>query len=279
MHKTTCMATTVRDLVRDAKIEVIPVRGADEKVSAIPRETTMTITCSAKFGLDRTLEHATRASAAGHRVIPHIAARQVTSKDHLARIVSALEAIGVTGIFVIGGDAAKPAGPYTSSTDLLEDLSGIDHSISEIGVGCYPEGHPRIPDDSLTEALLLKQKYATYMVSQLCFDPQALVTWLRATREAGVRLPLHIGLAAPMNTLKLAELSLKIGVGNSVRYLTKQHGLLGSLLHRGAYRPESLVLGMENALLDPALGIDGLHVFSFNQIEETVAWRQRVLDA
>jgi methylenetetrahydrofolate reductase (NADPH) len=277
MQESTHTDATIRGFVQDARIEVIPVSGAAEKVSALPRETTVTITCSAKFGLERTLEHASRAAVAGHRVIPHIAARQVTGKDHLARIVSSLEAAGITGLFVIGGDAAESAGPYASSADLLSDLATLDHHITDIGVGCYPEGHPSIGDDALSEALLLKQKHATYMVSQLCFDPAAITGWLRRTREAGVWLPLYIGIAGPMNTLKLAELSLKIGVGTSVRYLTKQHGLIGGLLRGSAYRPEALVTGMGDDLLDPGLGIAGLHVFSFNQTAETAAWRRRVL--
>jgi len=279
MHDTIGTGSIVRALVADARIEVIPVRGADEKVSAIPRGTTMTITCSAKFGLERTLEHTERAVKAGYRVVPHIAARQVTSRGELAAVVSRLDGIGVTDLFVIGGDAAEPAGPYDSSAQLLEDLAGLDHGIRDIGVGCYPEGHPAIAGDRLTEALLTKQRYATFMVSQLCFDPGALVGWLRATREAGVRLPLRIGIAPPMNTLKLAELSLKIGVGTSVRFLTKQRGLVGSLVRGSAYRPEDLLTALGGALTDPALAIAGVHVFSFNQIANAVEWRQRVLDA
>jgi methylenetetrahydrofolate reductase (NADPH) len=277
MRDTIETGPTVRALVAKARIEVIPVRGADEKVSAIPRDTTITITCSAKFGLERTLEHTERAVKAGHHVVPHIAARQVTGRSQLAGMISRLDGIGVTNLFVVGGDAAEPAGPYASSAQLLEDLAALDHGIRDIGVGCYPEGHPVVPADRLTEALLLKQETATYMVSQLCFDRDALVGWLRTARGAGVRLPLHIGIAAPMNTLKLTELSLKIGVGTSVRFLTKQHGLVGSLLRGNSYRPEDLLTAMGGALTDPALAIAGIHVFSFNQIPSTLEWRQRLL--
>lgn len=279
MPDTTAAAHAVRTLVRDAKIEVVPVRGADAKVSAIPHGTTLAITCSAKFGIGRTLEHAERAVRAGYRVVPHLAARQVTGRVELARTVRRLDDLGITGLFVVGGDAAEPAGVYASGADLLDELAGLDHGIRDIGVACYPEGHPAIRPDSLTEDLRLKQKHATHMVSQLCFEGDALTGWLRAARLAGIQLPLHLGLAAPMNTLRLAELSLRIGVGTSVRYLSKQHGLVGGLLRPAAYRPEDLLLGLGPALTDPALAIDGLHIFSFNQIADTVAWRRRVLDA
>ena len=66
---------------------------------------------------------------------------------------------------------------------------------------------------------------------------------------------------------RLAELSLKIGVGQSLRYLSKQHGMVGSVLRGRAYDPGpfiSVVAGMA--------GVDGLHVFSFNQVPQYVAW-------
>jgi methylenetetrahydrofolate reductase (NADPH) len=47
---------------------------------------------------------------AGHRVVPHRAARQVTDEAELRRFVGRLEALGVTDLYVIGGDAATPAG-------------------------------------------------------------------------------------------------------------------------------------------------------------------------
>jgi methylenetetrahydrofolate reductase (NADPH) len=49
------------------------------------------------------------------------------------------------------------------------------------------------------------------MVSQLCFDHEAISSWLQRVRGEGITLPLHLGLAAPMQLRKLAELSLKIG--------------------------------------------------------------------
>ena len=72
------------------------------------------------------------------------------------------------------------------------------------------------------------------MVSQLCFNPDVLVSWLRRVRGEGIMLPLHIGLAAPMQVSKLLKLGPQIGVGSSVRYLAKQHGFIGNVLKGGA---------------------------------------------
>ena len=273
-------AETIREqvehLVGTADIEVIPLKGADQKLSVVPAGSIVTVTCSPRFGLERTLEHSARAAAAGYRVIPHLAARQVADEGALRAFVGRLDELGITDLYVIGGDADEPAGPYREAGDLLEALSGFPHGITSIGVACYPEGHPKISDAALAEALRRKQPYADYMVSQLCFDPEVLLGWLRATRSAGITLPLHLGLASPLKTRKLLELSLKIGVGSSLRYLTKQHGMVGNLLVGNSYRPEEFLRGLGEALLSEELAITAVHLFSFNQLDVTVDWQRRV---
>jgi methylenetetrahydrofolate reductase (NADPH) len=191
------------------------------------------------------------------------------------RFTARLDELGIRTLYVIGGDDSA-IGDFNEASEILETLATFDHNISRIGVGCYPEGHPNIDDQTLLDSLRRKQLLADYMVSQLCFDPSVLLTWLRRMRELGITLPLRVGVAAPMNTRKLAQLSLKIGVGASLRFLTKQHGLVGNLIKGGAYRPEELIHELVANSADTQLGIEGVHLFSFNQIDETVHWQQRL---
>jgi methylenetetrahydrofolate reductase (NADPH) len=269
----------VRSLIGDAGIEVIPLRSADEKLKAIPEGTTVTVTTSGKLGLDRTLEFAGQAARAGYDMVPHLAARQLASEEELRGFLGRLGELGISQLYLIGGDATPPAGPYDSSLQVLEAMQHIDHGLSRIGVACYPEGHPKISDAALAAALRDKQPYAAYMVSQLCFSPEVLVSWLRRVRGEGITLPLHLGLAAPMQVTKLLRLGPQIGVGTSVRYLAKQHGFIGNVLKGGAYQPESLLLQMGDAVTSPEPGIEGLHLFSFNQVEETVRWQRNITAA
>jgi methylenetetrahydrofolate reductase (NADPH) len=266
----------VESLVREADIEVIPLRGVDEKLTVVPAGTTLTITCSAKFGLERTLAYTALAVKAGYRVVPHLAARQVADVAALRDFTGRLDDLGVTRLYVVGGDAPEPAGAYRSAAELLEDLASIHHGMTTIGVACYPEGHPAISDASLLEALQRKQPFASYMVSQLCFDHRAITGWLRKVRAAGIALPLHVGLAAPLKTRKLVDLSLRIGVGSSIRYLTKQHGFVGNVLRGRSYAPEQLLYQIGDDLSSDELAIERLHLFSFNQIAPTVDWQARI---
>jgi methylenetetrahydrofolate reductase (NADPH) len=237
---------------------------------------TVTITCSPKFGLERTIDHVASAIGNGYSVVPHLAARMVESDQMLRDFVHRIVDLGVTDLYVVGGDADQPLGKFFDAESILWELAEFDHGLTRLGVGCYPEGHPKIDSDALAEALHRKQEYADYMVSQLCFDPEALVGWLLQTRAAGVTLPLRIGLAAPLKLAKLAELAMKIGVGQSLRFLTKQHGIVGNLVLGRNYAPEQLLTDVGSDLMTADLNIEGIHLFSFNQIEPTVDWQRRI---
>jgi len=268
----------IATLARTGDIEIIPLKSVGEQLGAIPKGTTVAVTCSAKFGIERTVDLVERLAKEGHRVRPHVAARQVPDKGFLVELVERYRAMGIKDLYVIGGDMEEPVGSYTSSAELLEDLAGIDHGFT-ISVACYPEGHPKISDEALLEALRAKQPHASFMISQLCFDPKALSSWLSSMRSLGITLPLRMGLAAPMKPTKLVDLSLKIGVGTSVRYLSKQHGVIGSLIRGRFYKPEKLLGDLGEALVSPEMNIDGLHLFSFNQIGATIEWQQKVGNA
>ena len=269
------VGAAVRALVSGADIELIPLKSVDEKLRAVPKGTTVTVTCSAKLGLPRTLDFSVRAAEAGYHVVPHLAARQLTGEAELRGFITTMAGAGMTELYLVGGDAPL-AGPFDSALRVLQALQHMDHGLHRIGVACYPEGHPKISDAALAESLTAKQPYAAYMVSQLCFSPDVLVAWLRRIRKEGVTLPLHLGLAAPMQIRKLLELSPQLGVGSSVRYLAKQHGLIGSVLKGGSYHPESLLLGMGDAIASAELGVEQVHLFSFNQAEATAAWQRSV---
>lgn len=269
----------VQSLVRHANIEVIPLRGADDKATSIPAGTTITITCSPKFGLERTVEHVARARSTGHRVVPHLAGRMVEDEAELQRFLFQIDELGVDDLFVIGGDGEKPVGKFDAALDVIESIQHLDHGLARIGIGCYPEGHPNIPDTALLDTLKRKQQYADYMVSQLCFDASTFIEWLKRVRAEGITMPIRIGVASPLQTRKLVELSMKIGVGSSVNFLTKQHGFIGNLLLGRSYAPDRLIRTIVEDDAFEDLNIEGLHMFSFNQIDATTEWQQRIADS
>ena len=180
---------SLTDLLRGPRFEVIPARGTEAAVAEwVPAGMTVTVTASPVKGLEPTIELAERLAARGYRVVPHLAARSVASEAHLAEIVSRLRACGVDDVFVPGGDASHPAGPFDGALPLLERLAEMDGPFGQIGITGYPESHPKIHDDITIQAMWDKRRYATYIVSNVCFDAAGLGRWIQRIRARGVEI-------------------------------------------------------------------------------------------
>ena len=261
----------------EAYLEVIPTKTIMDRLVHIPHQAYVSITCSPVHGLEPTLELLEKSRALPRenqlKLIPHIAARSVRDKGHLREILGRLEAARVESVFIPGGDSPQPVGIYPDSLELLRDMAEIGHGIEDVGVAAHPEGHPLVDDRELLRFLKEKQKLATYLVTQMCFDPSALAHWLKDIREAGVTLPAWIGLPGVADISKLISLSLKIGVGQSVRLLKKQKGLLKKLMGTKPYQPDDLLSGLAPYVNNPEAIIAGFHLFSFNDVERTEKWR------
>jgi len=262
-------------LLEAPRYEVIPVNGIEEKVAALPRGASVTVTASPRHGIERTVDVSVRLAGRGYRVVPHLAARMIADRGQLERIVAHLEDAGIHEALVVGGDASQPAGGYADAGDLLDELGTLSHSLARIGVGGYPEGHPLIPEARLLEALRRKQRHADYIATQLCFDAEALVRWVRAMREAGIGLPVVVGLPGVVERRKLAEISLKTGVGASLRYLSKHGRQIATLARSRRFDPTPLARALAARAEEADLGIGGVHLFTFNQVEATEAWVRR----
>lgn len=273
-------AATVRGVIDTAhtalgsvRYELLPFDGAVRAAALVERPLTLTVTCSPRHGIDATVDVACRLRALGHTVVPHMAARMVRDTGHLDELLDRLASAGIDDVFLVGGDAAEPHGDYGSALDLIAALREHTRAPRRIGVAAYPEGHPLIDASGLHAALLQKAGYADYMVSQLCFDMSVLRRWLAATRAAGVELPLLVGAPGIVDRRRLLEVSMRIGVGASVRFVRKQRGLR-RLLGLDGDAAERLATAVV-PLIGTELGVAGVHFFTFNRLVETVRFVDR----
>jgi methylenetetrahydrofolate reductase (NADPH) len=260
-----------------ARFEVLPFARSMEEAAQLPDRVRLTITCSPRHGPDRSVEVAANLREMGHQVTVHVAARMVTDRDHLDRILSAMAQAGADDMFLIGGDADPPLGAYSSAAQLLEVIATHPQRPRMIGIAGYPEGHPAIADEALEQALTHKSRHADYVATQMCFDPDALVTWVSGQRARGMALPVLIGVPGKVSRTKLLELSARIGVGPSLSFLRKQRGIR-ALLSKGS-TADKLYEKLAPAVDDPELNIAGFHIFTFNQLLETWRWQRAHDDA
>ena len=269
----------VAPLLQRPRYEVFPAKSTEETVLEwVPTDLTVTVTASPAKGLDPTLDLTERLTARGYRVVPHVSARLVRDDAHLADIVARLTACGVDDVFVPGGDADPPAGRFDSALALLDRLAEMGRPFSRVGVTGYPESHPRIDDDITIQAMWDKRQHAAYLVSNLCFDPATLRHWIRRVRERGVTMPMFIGIAGPVDRARLLRMATKAGVAESARFLTGHTEWLLRLGTPTGYNPGRLLERTGATLADPASAVEGLHVFTFNQVRQTEQWRRSLLD-
>jgi methylenetetrahydrofolate reductase (NADPH) len=258
------------------RYEVLPVEGIEELVVAhVPREVTVTVTASPARGLDATLGVTEHLVAEGYQVVPHLSARLVRDAGHLDEIVARLDAAGVHEAFVPAGDASEP-GQFPDAASLLRALRG--RHLTELGITGYPESHHFISDESTISAMFENAPLASYIVSQICFDPATIAWWVGAVRERGTTLPIWIGVPGIVHYAKLLRVSMKIGLGESARFLRAHRSWLPRLMTR-TFSPDRLLGGLEPLFEDPAANVAGLHVFTFNELEATEQWRRRLIVA
>lgn len=265
----------LEELLCSARFEVLPVRGAAQRCEQLPADTTVTVTSSAAKGPEATLATGAQLAAAGMRVVPHLAARSIKDSAHLSGLLDRAEALGSGEVFVIAGDSPAPAGEFPDALALLRRMSELGRRPGRVGISGYPERHAFLSDEDTVRAMTDKAGYADYVVSQICYDPQRIATWLGEVRARGVLLPIHIGLPGAVDVTKLLRVSMKIGLGESLRFLRKQHGVVSKLL--APYDPDALVDGLWPYLDEPAPGIAGWHLYTFNEITRTAQWRDSAL--
>ncbi len=271
-----------RNLVENMVFELIPLKSAPDAIAALPANSHVSVTASPVKGLDATKELTADVMAAGHTPVPHIAARLVESKEHTAELAKWMKDEGLTKLFCVAGDAEEPAGPYEGAHSFLTDLFETDHRLETVGITSYPDGHALISSEICHEqlhakqALLAEAGVAGWASTQMCFDTDLITSWLRAERDAGFTLPVQLGIPGVVDKAKLMTMGVRLGVGASLRFLKKNRAAVTKLMAPGAYDPDDILLPMTNDL--EALGVSGLHVFTFNQVENTEAWRQQVIN-
>lgn len=267
----TPLANELSRLLAASKFEIIPLKNVGPKTQYLPDGAMVSVTASPAKGQEATLTLTEELQPRGLELIPHLAARMIEDRSHLEKLLTRMDKSGITRAFVVGGDATDPA-EFTDAAQLLDAMAEIGSGINYIGIGGYPEGHPEISKPALRAALVAKAPQASYIATQMCFDVEAIVSWIREIRAAGIDLPVYVGMPGVADPVRLASISARIGVGASIRYVMKNRSFLLKLLRPAPYKPTKLVNDIARACVDEDLGIAGFHFFTFNEIQRTVDW-------
>ena len=215
---------------------------------------------------------ATSLRKSGLEPIIHIAARRVRAAADLQNLLAGLRAeADVRRLLVIGGDV-DTAGPFVDALAVIQKGRVAEAGIEEIGIGGYPEGHPRIAPERLEAAL--DQKIAAaraaglgvHIVSQFSFAPERIVAWLKRLRACGIIVPVKAGMAGPTSLTSLLRYAKRCGVNASLRGLASgaASGLIGNV------GPDHIIDVLSEA--QDEIGEVHAHYFSFGRVVETARY-------
>jgi methylenetetrahydrofolate reductase (NADPH) len=259
--------------------EIFPDVRILNKLESVPADSFLAVTAPPTRPPEDQLEFALRLRRQGRQVVPHIAARQFETSHQLQQHFERLKSAGVENIFVIAGDG-KPKGNLNKSWDALFALSDSGIEFASVGVAGYPEGHPQMDRNQLTESLKLKQWYSEqtgtdmYLVTQMCFDADPIVAWIDQIRGQDIHLPVVVGVPGVVSLPRLATFAYRCGVGDSSRFLRSIKPGWTSRLFRatwGSYSPDSL-LSQLAAQASSDQNIVGIRLYTFNAIKNTHDW-------
>jgi methylenetetrahydrofolate reductase (NADPH) len=264
------------ELLRRPRYEILPLDGIEEQVlEHLGTDVKVTVTASPRKGLEATLDLSERLARAGYAVVPHLSARLIRDRAHLEDALARVRAAGVRELFVPAGDATEP-GEFAGAAELLEAMGPLRAQFEDIGITGYPESHHLISDEETIQAMFAKAPMATCIISQICFDADVIAGWIAEVRRRGTHLPIWIGLPGSVEYARLVRVSMKIGLGQSTRFLSHHRNWMSRLVTR-KFKPDPLLRALGPTLADPAANVAGFHFYTFNEVERTERWRRAVL--
>ncbi|MEP9398854.1 methylenetetrahydrofolate reductase [Mesorhizobium sp. KR2-14] len=272
------------ELMQGWSIEVMPRTAAkvDDFRALLPAGTRVYIAHIDGTPIEDMVATARRISEEGFPVMPHFPARSIPSRDVLADWLSRYRnEANVSQALLLGGGIAVPAGDFESSIQLMETGLFDRYGFTHLHVAGHPEGNRDIDPDGSTanvdEALLWKQDFASRtdaevaITTQFAFDAKSVISWAERIRDAGVTLPIHVGIAGPAKLQTLIKYALSCGVGPSLQVLQKRARDITKLLL--PYEPTEVVAELsQHKAARPDSLIQQLHVFPLGGIKTAAEW-------
>jgi methylenetetrahydrofolate reductase (NADPH) len=263
-------------------IEVMPrtAEKVEDFRALLPKGTRVYIAHIEGTPIEDMVATAKRIAGEGFDVMPHFPARIIPDKATLADWIARYKGeANVKQALLLGGGVNTPAGDYDSSMQLIE--SGLFNGFDRLHVAGHPEGNKDIDKDGgdaiVMQALKWKQAFSERsdakmaIATQFCFEADPVIAWANKLAEAGVHLPIHIGVAGPAKLQTLIKFAISCGVGASLRVLQKRAMDVTKLLM--PYEPTEFVSGLAtHKAANPNFGIEQVHFFPLGGIKTNAAW-------
>ena len=228
--------------------------------------------------IEEMVETAKKINDQGFCAMPHFPARIIKDKNVLEDWISRYKnEANVSNALLIAGGANKPYGEYNSSIQLIESELFDKADFNNLHIAGHPEGSMDIdPDGSTTnvdQALSWKNEFSKRtdanmaITTQFSFDASSVISWANNIKEAGIDIPVHIGIAGPAKLQTLLRYSIECGVGASIKIIQKRAMDLTKLLL--PYKPTNIITELATYKANnPSFNIEKVHFFPLGGIKQ-----------
>jgi methylenetetrahydrofolate reductase (NADPH) len=273
---------TVAAFLQDYSIEVMPrtAEKVDDFKDYLPAGTRVYIAHIDGTPIEDMVATAKRLADDGYRVMPHFPARIIADKAELADWIARYQGeAGVDQALLLAGGVSEPKGDFHSSMQLME--TGLFGDFKELHVAGHPEGNRDIDKDgsdkNVMDALRWKQRFSETsnadmaLATQFAFEAKPIIAWGDALRDAGITIPVHIGIAGPAKLQTLIKFAIACGVGPSLKVLQKRAMDVTKLLL--PYEPTDVLTELAaHKAANPDFNITKVHFFPLGGIKTNANW-------
>ena len=274
----------VEALLQDYSIEVMPrtAEKIEDFRDLLPEGTRVYIAHIEGTPIEDMVATAKRLAKDGFAIMPHFPARIIkdtkTLEDWIARYRG--EA-GVDQALLLAGGVDKPHGDFHSSMQLLENGAFDRAGFKRLHVAGHPEGNkdidPRGGMKNVEDALAWKQKFSETtdaemaLATQFAFEAGPIIKWADDLKDAGITLPIHIGIAGPAKLQTLIKFAIACGVGPSLKVLQKRAKDVTKLLL--PFEPTDVITELAaHKAAHPDFNITNVHFFPLGDIKTNANW-------
>ncbi len=281
-----CVAMTpeLESFLKGYSIEVMPRTAGkiDSFRNLLPEGTRVYIAHIEGTPIEDMVATAKRLAGEGFAVMPHFPARIIRDKAMLGDWIARYQGeAGVDQALLLAGGVAKPQGDFHCSMQLMESGLFDQAGFKRLHVAGHPEGNRDIDPDGSTRnvmaALGWKQAFSERtdaemaLATQFCFEAGPVITWANALTDAGIDIPVHIGIAGPAKLQTLIKFAIACGVGPSLKVLQKRAKDVTKLLL--PFTPEDVLTDLARHKAEhPGFNIERVHFFPLGGIKSNATW-------
>jgi len=216
--------------------------------------------------------------AEGYPVAPHISCIG-TTRTEVATLLNGYRQAGIRRLVALRGDlpsgAAGGAGDFRYANELVEFIRAETGDWFHVEVAAYPEYHPqaRTPADDLANFVRKVKAGANSAITQYFYNSDAYFRFVDDADALGCSVPVVPGIMPITNFMQLARFSDACGA-EIPRWIRRRLESFGD--DRDSIRAFGLdvVTDLCEQLL--VAGAPGLHFYTMNQAEPTLALWQRL---